>query len=75
MNDLNKIKEQLKNIIFEEKLCVSKKFLNNLKIDLFQVLKKYTNLSCDSININIKLSNLNKYLIYISTEIDDIYDN
>lgn len=75
MNDLNKIKRQLRNIIFEEKLCVSKKTMSNLKIDIFEVLKKYTNLSCDSININIKILNSNKYLISISTEVDDIYDN
>ena len=75
MNDLNEIKRQLRNIIFEEKLCVSKKTMSNLKIDIFEVLKKYTNLSCDSININIKILNSNKYLISISTEVDDIYDS
>lgn len=73
MRDLSKIKNQLKKTMMEDKYSISIKTIENIRRGVFEILKKYTKINDDSININIKLFKNNKYRIEIKTEIDDIY--
>lgn len=73
MQSLNKEKLKLKNSLIQDKLGISKNVIVELKNDIFNVLKKYTNFKNESINISVKVLSSNKYLINICTEVDEIF--
>lgn len=73
MKNLNKLKSELKNYLIEDKLEITKSTAINLKSDLYEVFKRYTNLDESGININIKILSSNKYLLEVVVIANDLF--
>ncbi len=73
MSALNNVKKKIKLSILEDKMLVSKTVIKNLKSDIFEVLKNYTNIKPSGINISIKLDENLKYEILIEASVDFIF--
>ena len=70
---MNNIKDLLRQTLIEDKFSISFNTIINIKSGVLEVLKKYTKINDESININIKISKTGKYRIELIAVVDDIF--